>query len=436
MQEIAIVAAFVLAYGLVSRRLTTTIITGPMIFVTSGILLGPDVFDIVDFRLESELVKLLAEVTLVLILFSEAALLDWPTLRRNRQVPLRLLGIGLPLTIVLGAALALVLFGDLDLWQAALIAAVLAPTDAALGQAVVTNPRVPVRIREGLGVEGGLNDGIVAPLVTGLIAAVAISDGSGADTFWIRYLVKEVGYGLLIGAGFGVAGTILIVRSHSAGWMSDTFRQISIAALPIFVYAMAVTIDGNGFIAAFVAGIVFGNLTRHVAARHFEFAEQTSQILLLVTFMMFGGLYAIDTLDMLTWQIALYGVLSLVLVRPVAVAISMAGAKFRPSTVGFMAWFGPRGLASIVFALLVLETDGVPGQQGIFLIASWTVLLSVFAHGLTAKLGADWYASHADTIPEEAPELDKVERAFRSAARVLGGKPLAEAPGKTTDEGP
>jgi sodium/hydrogen antiporter len=423
MEDIAIVAAFVVAYALVSRRLSTTVITGPMVFVAFGVLVGPDVLGIVDLRVENELLEVLAETTLVLVLFNEAALMHWSLFWSNRQIPVRLLGIGLPLTIIFGMAFAALLFTGLDVWQAALIGAILAPTDAALGQAVVTNERVPVRIREALSVEGGLNDGIAAPLVTMFIAASGVAGAAESGGFWILYMVEQIGFGLLFGVGAGLIGAVLIGRASSSAWMSQTFLEIAIAAVAILAFASADLVDGNGFIAAFVAGITFGNVTRDLRTHMFDFSEQSSQLLMLLTFAIFGGVFVADAMGEITWQIALYGVLSLAVIRPLAVAVALTGTHFRPATVAFLGWFGPRGLASIVFALLVIETEGVPGQDQISLIATWTVLLSVFAHGLTAQPGAKSYARHAESIPdeEEAPELDEVERMFRSASRFVTG---------------
>lgn len=434
--DLAVVAAFVIAYALVSQRLSTTVITGPMAFVAFGVLVGPDGFGLVNLRVEHELLRVLAETTLALLLFNEAALLKWPLFWSNRQTPLRLIGLGLPLSILFGAAAAALIFDGFDIWQGALIGAILAPTDAALGQAVVTNERVPVRIREALSAEGGLNDGIAAPFVTMFIAATAAAGAFGSGGFWILYLVEQIGFGLLFGLGAGFVGAVLIGRASSSGWMSQTFLEIAVASLPILAFASAVLIDGNGFIAAFVAGITYGNVTRDLKTHMFDFSEQTSQILMLLTFMFFGGAFFADAMGEITWQIALYGVLSLVLIRPLAVGLAMIGTHFRPSTVAFLGWFRPRGLASIVFAVLVIETEGVPGQDQIFLIATWTVFLSVYAHGLTAQPGADSYAKLAEAIPTEAgaPELDEVEKAFRSVARfVSGGRPPArKAPPEET----
>ena len=242
-----------------------------------------------------------------------------------------------------------------------------------------------------------------------------------SSSFWFD-AVSEIGFGLLIGAAGGVGGAILIGRAWNLGWMSRTSQQISVFVLPLLVFGLSDLAHGNPFVAAFVAGIIFGNVIRDVPGRFFEFSENGSQLLLLLTFMIFGGVFAGPALDQLDWRIALYAAVSLLLVRPLTVAIAMIGSGFHRSTVAFLGWFGPRGLASIVFAFLVLEEEGTPGAEQIFLLVAWTVLISVFAHGLTAQLFANRYGLRVDTFADQegAPELDSVERFFRSAARLTG----------------
>jgi NhaP-type Na+/H+ or K+/H+ antiporter len=421
LEGITVVVAFVLAYSLLSRRLATTVITGPMAFVAFGILVGPEGLDVVDLRFDNALVATLAKATLILILFNDAAQLDWPTFWRNRETPVRLLAIGLPLMIIGGALIAALMFDEIEFWQAGLIGVLLAPTDAALGQAVVTNKKVPLLIRQSLSTESGLNDGIVAPLVPLFLAGAVIVGVAQTSSFWLD-AIREISFGLVIGAAGGVGGAILIGRAWNLGWMSRNFQQISVFVLPLLIFGLSDLAHANHFVAAFVAGIVFGNVTSEVSGRFFEFSENGSQLLLLLTFMIFGGVFAGPALDQLDWRIALYAALSLLLVRPLTVAVSMIGSGFRPSTVAFLGWFGPRGLASIVFAFLVLEEEGTPGADQIFLLVAWTVLISVFAHGLTAQLLANRYGQRAETFADQegAPELDSVERFFRSAARLSG----------------
>ena len=408
--DLAIVAAFVIGYGLVSGRLSRTVVTGPMVFVVFGLLVGSEGLDVVDLSLENTFVETFAAITLVIVLFSDAARIDLRILRRNAAVPARLLGIGMPLTIAGGLAAAVVLFDGLNVWEAALVAAVLAPTDAALGHAVVTSGRVPVRIRQALNVESGLNDGIAVPFVAIFIAGAAAAGGLGTTGFWTEFAAKQIGFGLLAGVGIGVVSGLLIQYATATRWMNHTFQQLAVLAVPLFSFAVAEQIDGNGFIAAFAAGIAIGNVTRRVCHGLFEFVEDEGQLLVLLTFMIFGAVFVGPALGHLTWQIALYAVLSLTVVRMVPVAVSMIGMRFQVDTVAFLGWFGPRGLASIVFGLVVLESSVVERGE-IFIIVTWTVLLSVVVHGLSARPSVDWYGARAEAMADEPdmPEMETVE---------------------------
>jgi NhaP-type Na+/H+ or K+/H+ antiporter len=279
-----------------------------------------------------------------------------------------------------------------------------------LGQAVVTSARVPVRIRQALNVESGLNDGIAVPFVSIFIAGAAAAGGLGTAGFWTELVAKQIGFGLLVGVGVGVASGLLIQYATATRWMNHTFQQLAILAVPLLGFAVAEQVGGNGFIAAFVAGIAIGNVTRRVGHRLFEFVEEEGQLLVLLTFMIFGGAFVGPALGDLTWQIALYAVLSLTVVRMVPVAISMIGMRFQVDTVAFLGWFGPRGLASIVFGLLVLESS-VDERGAIFVIVTWTVLLSVVVHGLSARPSVDWYGAKAEMMADEPdmPEMEAVE---------------------------
>ena len=421
MEDIAIIAAVVLAYALVSRRLARTVLTGPMLFFAFGAIAGPDGLDIVDLRFDNDVLDSLARATLVLVLFNDASLIDWPVFWRNRAIPARLLGVGLPLCIGLGAVIAKLMVPGIEFWQAALVAVLLAPTDAALGQAVVTNTKVPITVRESLSVESGLNDGIASPLVPLFIAGALIEGPTESSSFWVTAL-EEIGLGLAVGVIGGLVGAVLIGRASRLRLMTRTFQQISVAVLPILFLGVSESIDGNAFIAAFVGGIVFGNVARHVPGHFFEFSEQASQVLLLVTFMLFGAMFAADAFDGLDWQVIVYAFLSLVLIRPVTAAFSLIGTGFNWRTLVFMGWFGPRGLASIVFILIVLAEEGLPGSHAMFLVVAWTVAFSIFAHGLTAQPAATLYGRRADSLPEgaKAPEMAGGDTFFLSTARLTG----------------
>ncbi len=399
-QVLAIVALLILAFGLVSGRLQHSVITPPMVFVTFGLLVSPAVLGLVDLDTGNELVRALAELTLILVLFTDAARINLSALRRDYHLPLRLLGISLPLTIAFGTLLGAVLFDYLAFWEAAVVAAILAPTDAALGQTVVSNPRVPARIRQALNVESGLNDGLALPIVLVFLAMAGTAEDPELG-FWANFTAAQIVLGPLVGVGVGYLGGRLVYLGTRTGWMNHSFQQLSALALSLLAFALAELVGGNGFIAAFTAGLTIGNAFRQVCGCLYEFAEAEGQLLALLTFMIFGGVLVWPMLGQLNWLIALYGVLSLAVVRMLAVAFSLIGAGLQPDTFLFLGWFGPRGLASIVFGLLALERANIAGREEIFAIVIATVLLSVFAHGLTAAQGTNWYAARAEEMKAE-----------------------------------
>ena len=405
-QNLFVIAVVVFGFGLVSGRLEGTVITPPMAYVTAGIVLGSAGLGLLDLGLSQEGVRLLAEATLVIVLFSDASRIDLRVLRKRRQLPIRLLGIGLPLCIAAGGALALLLFTGLQFWEAMLVGAILAPTDAALGQVVVTSPAVPVRIRQALNVESGLNDGIVLPVITLFLALAAVDEDLQSASFWAEFVARQIGFGLLVGVGIGLAGAWLIKRAVAADRIDGLYRQLGTLAVAVAAFGGAEIVEGNGFIAAFTAGLAMGTIARGTCEDIIDFSEDEGQLLALITFLVFGATIAGPELDELTWQIAAYAVLSLTVVRMVPVAVSLVGAHLRGDTIAFLGWFGPRGLASILFGLLVLEEAELANGLEIYLIVTWTVLLSVFAHGITAAPLSNRYGARLDSGRDEMDSDD------------------------------
>jgi NhaP-type Na+/H+ or K+/H+ antiporter len=407
--ELTIIAASVLAVAAVSRRLTGTSVTPAMVFVVVGILVGPLVIDKVTAAPTGEGVKTLAEATLAVVLFADASRIKPRVLRREYAVPLRLLGVGLPLTIAIGAVLAAAIFDQLNITEAIVLAILLAPTDAALGEAVVTEPRLPSRIRQGLNVESGLNDGICVPLLLIALAAADVEDNSATSQHAIRIVAEQIGYGILGGVAAGLAAAAVVAFGYRRNLVSESWLQVVPVAGAGLAYGIAVALGGSGFIAAFVAGAVFGALVSRESEQASRLNEELGALLGGVTFLIFGAVLLGPELKHVSWQIALYGVLSLTLVRmlPVAVALLRTGA--RPPTVAFLGWFGPRGLASIVFAVIVVEEAHLPGAATILTTTYVTIGLSVIAHGITAaplaRRYARWYESHPD---DRVPVMESV----------------------------
>ena len=402
---IAIVICILLAAS-ISRRIQNTVITLPMLYTFFGILLGGLVLDVIPLTPEDGLVELIAELTLVIVLATDASRIDLRNLFRDHNLPTRLLGIGLPLTMVAGTIAAVLVFTELSFWEAAILGVVLSPTDASLGQSVVSNPKVPVRIRQTLNIESGLNDGIALPF---LLLAIAMADSEALVHNPFEFLFSvlvQIALGIAAGLVIGYLGTKFVQWGQSSGWMSRNYQKISSLALILLAYGIAEIIGGNGFIAAFC----FGLTTRNIAGKEetedlYEFAEIEVTILMLLTFTLFGAVMLPPAIDVINPEIVLYAVLSLTLVRMVSVVISMVGAKIRQVTNLFLGWFGPRGIASILYVFIVLESEHLPGLDLIYAAAMITVLFSIVAHGITAAPAANRYGHRMAELDQQ----DKVE---------------------------
>jgi len=381
MDDLAVLAVVLVAYALVSRRLESSVISGPLVFVAAGVVAGPQLLGLSDADLTEHTGLVLAEVALAFLLFTDAAGVDLRRLR-SEPLPARLLGIGMPLTIALGMLVGAVLLNGLEFWEAAMVAAILAPTDAALGQAVVTSERVPVRIRESLNVEAGLNDGLSVPFLA-LFAALAAEEADLSAQGWLGFAAEQIGYGALIGAAIGGIGGWLVVRASQRGLMTPAFKQLAVLALAVLAFMVADHAGGNGFIAAFVGGLAAGR-AGVARERMLEFIEEEGQLLSLAVFFLFG-VAALDLVEPAGWDVVVYAALSLTLVRMLPVAVAVAGTGVPPAGVAFLGWFGPRGLASIVLALTIAEEyPDLPALDTVLAAVSVTVLASVVLHGMTA----------------------------------------------------
>jgi NhaP-type Na+/H+ or K+/H+ antiporter len=391
---LAIVSVLIVLYASLALWLGRRSISMPMVFVVVGFLLGPGVTGILSLAPQAAVVKWLTELTLALLLFADASTLDLQQVRADAQLPLRLLTIGLIGTIALGAVLALLLFPAQGLAFAALLGAILAPTDAALGLPIFNNRRIPVRLRRALNVESGMNDGIAAPFVS-LFLASAVALQEHTEAHWLGTVLVEIGLAILVGLSIGGAGGWLVTQTTSRGWTSGGSEQLAILALGLSAYFGAVAIHGNGFIAAFAGGLTFGAATRNQFAMPTEFTETFSTFLSLLVWGIFGAVLVTEALRVTNdWRPIAYAVLSLTLVRMLPVALALLGARLRPDTVALMGWFGPRGLASVVFTLLAIEQFQEAGRpvNTLMAVATWTILLSVVAHGLSAQPLSAWYA--------------------------------------------
>jgi len=389
--DLALVAALIFAWGAFSARLERFDVTAPIIFVVAGLALTHGPLAPLGFHPSNQVIKAMAEVTLVVVLFCDASRVGLHELRSDLGLYLRLLGIGLPLTIGLGTLLALALPGITTIWFALLVGAALAPTDAALGSGMIANPVVPARIRRLINVESGLNDGIATPFVSVALAGAATAGHGGGPG--PAEAVAELALGVVIGVTVGGVGGRLVKVARGRAWVAEGFAGSAVLALAICAYACALSLHGNGFIAAFVGGLAFGTASGRSGEPLIPFAEEAGALVSLLVWLAFGAVAVAPAAENLDWQIAGYAVLSLTAIRMIPVAIALAGTRLGWRTTAFVGWFGPRGLASVVFALLALEELGGKAASPAVTVISMTVLLSVFTHGITAEPLAGRYAA-------------------------------------------
>jgi sodium/hydrogen antiporter len=399
---LAVVSACVVLWGLVSARLERWDVSAPMAFVVLGVVVTHGPTNIIDFNLHSSTIRGLAEVTLALVLFADASRVNVRALRADAALPARLLGIGLPLTIGAGAATAALLFRGSGLWVAAAIGAIVAPTDAALGASIMADERVPSGVRRLINVESGLNDGIATPFVNLFIAGAVTTEALGG-THITTAAVELVG-GAGLGIAIGVVGAVLLALARRHGWSSPRIRPLAILALALFAYSCSVVAGTNGFIAAFVAGMAFGTLDHHNDESALRFTEEMGTLLSLLVWFIFGAVMLVPGLEGVGWRDAVFALLALTVLRMVPVAIALAGSGLDRATLAFVGWFGPRGLASVVFGLIAVDSLAPAESKVVLAAVTLTVALSVLLHGVTASPLATRYGAYATRLGPEGPE--------------------------------
>lgn len=408
MDGLAILFLLVALYCVVSALLGQRSITMPIVFVAIGLLLGARGLGVLALAPEAEVVKGVTEVTLALLLFADASTLKVGRVGVAAPLAARLLTTGLLLSIALGGIVAYLVFPAAGIGVTLLIGAVLAPTDAALGLPIFTNPLVPARIRQALNVESGLNDGIATPFVS-LFIALAVAPNAGHDGGWLLGALEEIGIACLVGIGIGLVGGTLLTAASQRGWTSEASEELATLAFALAAFFGAASLGGNGFIAAFSGGIAFGALTRGLPDAIAAYTQTTGTFLSIWVWTVFGAAFVpLALTDHFDWRAILYALLSLTVIRMVPVAIALRGERLRRDTVLLMGWFGPRGLASIVFlltAFLALERAHKPVDT-LVAAATWTIFLSVLVHGVSAGPLAGWYARRLQTA---GPELAEVQ---------------------------
>jgi NhaP-type Na+/H+ or K+/H+ antiporter len=409
MVALATIAVIMIVWVAFSQPLDRRGITSAMVFTAAGFVVGASALGLVSGSLESTTAERITELALVLLLFSDAARLDLVALRHELGWPSRLLLIGLPLTMLAGTGVGVLVFPGMALASVVLLSTMLASTDAALGQRVVTDASVPARVRQALDVESGLNDGLAVPFFLVALDVANAELKTGVSWAVVSNAATQIGWGIAAGLAAGLLGALLFRVTGRRGWIGSEWRQTLPLAAALLAYAVAMHLGGSAFIAAFVGGMAFGRISGKRSSDATLFTEEAGGLLAAVTWIGFGALALRWAIPHITWQVVLYAALSLTVVRMAPVAIAMAGCGVRRPTVAFIGWFGPRGLASVVFGLLVLER-GVPEQQTLLTTVVLTVALSVLLHGLssTPLIGVyhRWYTSHARAHPtaeETAP---------------------------------
>jgi NhaP-type Na+/H+ or K+/H+ antiporter len=387
--ELAILALFIFIYSMVAGRIERSAISGPMVFVVAGFLMGPFGFGWLKGDATSDDLRTLADLTLALILFIDAANADISVLKRQFRIPSRMLLLGLPGVIALGFGLAVLMFDGLSLYEAAILATMLAATDAALGKAVITNKAVPAQIREGLNIESGLNDGICVPIVLFFIALAVGGAHGESEASALALVAQELGIGLAVGLSLAFVGASLMRWCMKQGWVTEIWMQVTVVGLAVASFAVAQSLHGSGYIAAFTGGLLFGFMAKDATHKLVLAAEGTGETLALVTWMLFGAMVIGPAFAQFSWEVVIYALLSLTVIRVVPIFLSLVGIGESVSSRLFLGWFGPRGLASIVFAIIVINAE-VPNGELLALVVICTVFFSLVAHGITAHPLARW----------------------------------------------
>ncbi|NRB42726.1 MAG: cation:proton antiporter, partial [Pseudomonadales bacterium] len=360
---LATLMGFIFCYSLIAKRVESSFVSGPMIFTAVGFLLGNWGLGVFGWKADSNDLRLLADMTLALVLFADAANANLSVLRRHIKIPSRMLLIGLPGVILFGFIVAAWMFDQLSIYEAAILATMLAATDAALGKAVITDKNVPARIREGLNAESGFNDGLCVPILLLLIALAASStSGEHSETHALLLVAEELGIGLAVGLILAAAGAFLLQLAKNNDWLCDIWLQSTVAALAITSFAVAQQLHGSGYIAAFSGGLLFGHLAKEKTHQLLMATEGAAEVLALMTWILFGAAVIAGVMELLSWQVVAYSLLSLTIIRMLPIYLAFTGSDVSPASRLFMGWFGPRGLASLVFVIIVMDA-GIAGGR-------------------------------------------------------------------------
>lgn len=377
----------------VSKRIRGTVISLPMIYTLFGLAVAFLFPDLVSLQYNSPIVKTIAELTLVLVLASDSSRIKLKNLSRYHDLSIRMLLLGLPLTFVAGTLVGALIFTGSNIWLLAILAVALAPIDSSLAESSVDNPNVPMRIRQTLNVEGGMDDGITLPFILLFISLAVSTEIGGKTGSFLLFTAQKIGFGIIAGLIMGYLAARYISWGDKSGWISSQFQKIAWLALVLLTYGAAEAIGGNGFIAAFFFGIISGNtIEKPESNRLHRFAEVENTLLMMLTFMFYGAVMLFPALQHINIEMIIYAILSLTLARMLPVAISLIGTKLRLESVLYLGWFGPRGIASILYVYTILQVEGIDRQEMIFSLVMITIFFSVLMHGISAVPLTNRYA--------------------------------------------
>jgi NhaP-type Na+/H+ or K+/H+ antiporter len=386
----------------VSKRIEGTIITLPMLYTLFGLLIALIFSDIIELNFDNPAVEIIAELTLVLVLATDSSRIKLKNLRKYHDLPIRMLLLALPLTFILGTLVGAILFRQINIWLLAILAVTLAPIDPSLAESSVENRAVPARIRQALNIEAGVDDGVTLPfLFLFLSLAVSSEAGLGESTF-IGSTVLHIAFGILVGSVMGYLGSRYIIWGKNSGWMSSQFQKIGWLALVLLTYGMAESLGGNGLIAAFIFGVISGNTIERVESESLHrYAEVENTSLMMLTFMFYGAVMLYPALQQINMTVVVYALLSLTVVRMLPVMISLIGTNLLLESKLYLGWFGPVGIASILYVYNILEAENLNGQDTVFTVVMVTIFLSVLVHGISAAPLANWYAKRIQQLQKK-----------------------------------
>lgn len=388
-----VLTVLVLCYAVVSGLVKKWYTAPALIFALFGIVLGPFALNVIDGRTDTANFTVIAQLALTVILFNQAAELELGGVVRRRGVTFRLLVVGIPLALLLGTATALLVLPVMPLWEAVCLAAIVAPTEVALIDALLDDERIPERIRHALSTESGFYDGFA---LAAMLAALALaSDKTEPDVGrWGLFLVRTELVSVVVGVAIGALGGWVVARSRRREWMSDTWAQLATLAIALVCFGVGERLHGSGFVAAFAGGLAFAFMGRRTGVKpETQVSDAAGQLLELMVFAMFGGYAVIVGWRDADWRVVVFAVIALFVVRLVAVLVALIRSDLRAHERMFIGWFGPRGIGTLVLGLLMVQRGEIEQAPLITQVVAVTVTLSLVVHSATTWAGIRWLAS-------------------------------------------